>query len=391
MQKEEAASHRINQSCMTNTLRTEIYRLIRNGNGQTAGAIESLTERSRVTVSRRLAELLERDLIRHSDRAPSSGGRPSRIYRINPDWRNVIGIDVGERKSRVTLFDLECRMLDERMLETDLTRPADETIAQLVLACRALVESPLRTGPVVSVGLALPAPIDYGKGMVASPSILFGWEKIAIRERLEKQLGLSVALDNDVNLMCLAEHRLYWPDCQDLIFVKVGTGIGCGMIMHGELLRGAVGISGDIGHIQHTPEPYQLCRCGKTGCVEAHAAGWALARSLSADGHDCIDARDVMALYRAGHPECRKLVNESSRALGTVCADLVAILNPAMLIIGGVLSEAGEAMLAGIRERIYQRCLPLATKRLDIKSARGGDRLGVTGAAILAIGHITLP
>ena len=362
-----------------------IYDLIRRGQARTQREIEALTGLSRGTATQRLNDLLAAALVIEADPIPSEGGRPARGFAVNPSYRNVIGVDIGERLARAALFDLGGTLLDEELFEVDLRRGPEQVLGQITEVASRLRRSPKRSAEVAALGLSLPAPIDFGAGRVAMPSVMPGWEQLAIRDYLAAKLALPVALDNDVNLMCLAEHRRARPGCTDFVFIKAGTGIGCGIITGGQLLRGSVGIAGDIGHIQHSFQPRPLCRCGKEGCTEAHAAGWAIARDLRVLGYDCWDARDVMDLWYRGEPEALAVLNRGSRVLGKVTADLVAMLNPEALVIGGQLARAGEAMLAGVRELIYQRCLPLATERLTISLAQGGEDLGVEGAAILAI------
>ncbi|PZX12377.1 glucokinase [Palleronia aestuarii] len=340
---------------------------------------------SRGTVSQRIAALLASSLLREGAPAASDGGRPARSYEVNPDYRNLIGVDLGEHVGRACLLDLHGRILDQTHFALDLRADPEITLRHVVEASQALSLSNARTAPVAALGLAVPAPVDVASGHVVKPSVMYGWENLDIREWITRQTGLTVVIDKDVNLMCLAEHRLSWPSCENFAFIKIGTGIGCGIITGGNLLRGVSGTAGDLGHIQHRLQPYHLCRCGKKGCTEAHAAGWALARDLRAKGFDCEDARDVMRLWTNGEPEALKLIHMSSRVLGKVSADLVAMINPEVLVIGGQLAATGEAMLAGVRELIYQRCLPLATQNLDIRLARNSTDLAVCGAAFFAM------
>ncbi|MFV0491285.1 MAG: ROK family protein [Pseudorhodobacter sp.] len=372
---------------MTAFPRNPIFHLLSRGAARTGKEIEAVTGESRVTVTQKIATLMEAGLIVIHGHAASDGGRRARTYTINPHHRNLIGIDIGEKMARICLFDLSYGFLDERLLSLDLRADPEIALTALEDHARDLIQSPAATAPVVACGIGFPAPVDQRLGRVAAPSVMYGWEGLDLRRALRERLGLPVAIDNDVNLMCLAEYRLHRNDCRTFVFIKAGTGIGCGIINEGHLLRGAFGASGDIGHIQHTEPPISLCRCGKEGCVESQAAGWAIARDLTALGLPANDARDVMALYHRAEPECLKAINRSSRAIGTVAADLVAILNPDMIVLGGQLAISGEAMLAGIRERIYRKCLPLATERLQIRTGSLDERLGATGAAMLAMEH----
>nr|WP_272213192.1 ROK family protein [Marinicella sp. W31]MDC2879141.1 ROK family protein [Marinicella sp. W31] len=162
-----------------------------------------------------------------------------------------------------------------------------------------------------------------------------------------------------------------------------GTGIGSGLIADGHLYHGAKGASGDIGHIQLNREKVPLCRCGKVGCLEAHAAGWAIARELRANGFEAEDAHDVVRLIDQHVPEAIGLLREAGRAIGEVVAGVVCILSPRTIRVGGTLAAEQEYLVAVLRERVYQRCLPLATNNLIIEATSTSEIGCLTGAAIL--------
>jgi predicted NBD/HSP70 family sugar kinase len=200
-----------------------------------------------------------------------------------------------------------------------------------------------------------------------------------------------VLVDNDVNIMALGEHWTNWRDTDHLLFVKVGTGIGSGIVAGRAIHRGAEGAAGDIGHIRVGGHDDVTCRCGNTGCLEAVAGGRALARRLSEIGIEAQDSRDVVRLVRAGEPPAVRMVREAGRSLGEVLAASVNFFNPAVIVIGGDVAEAHEQLLAGVREVVYQRSLPLATRHLRVVPSALGDRAGVTGAAVMVIEHILSP
>jgi predicted NBD/HSP70 family sugar kinase len=217
-----------------------------------------------------------------------------------------------------------------------------------------------------------------------------GWHDYPIRDRFVEAYGVPVLVDNDVNIMALGEHWVMTPAVSDFLFVKVGTGIGSGLILGGSLQRGALGAAGDIGHVMAGGADV-LCRCGNVGCLEASAGGAALARGLAAKGHATSNGRDVVALVRAGNHDAIQAVREAGRLLGRVLASTVNLLNPAMIMIGGDLAQAGEQLLAGVREVVYQRSTALATSTLQIKAATLGDRAGITGAAAMVIENVLAP
>ncbi|MEP0323987.1 ROK family protein, partial [Bauldia litoralis] len=238
---------------------------------------------------------------------------------------------------------------------------------------------------VLGIGLSLPAPVDFAAGRVVGPSIMTGWDDFDIRGWLTARLGIEAVADNDVNLLALHQHRRNWRRVENFFFVKAGTGIGSGIFAGGSIYRGADGASGDIGHIQLASSEGPLCRCGKLGCVEARAAGWAIARDLRAQGIEAEDAKDVVALTELNRPEAVTLVRQSGRIIGEAISDTVSILNPSVIVVGGTLARTRDHLLSGIKELVYQRCLPLATRKLQIALARPDVHDGLYGAALLTI------
>jgi predicted NBD/HSP70 family sugar kinase len=200
-----------------------------------------------------------------------------------------------------------------------------------------------------------------------------------------------VLVDNDVNIMARGEHWMHWREIDHLLMIKVGTGIGCGIVAGGEIHRGARGAAGDIGHIRATAREDVVCRCGNIGCLEAVAGGQALAARLAETGLDASHSRDVVRLVRAGDATAVRMVRDAGRTLGEVLAGTVNFFNPAVIVVGGDIAEAHAQLLAGVREGIFSRSLPLATRDLRIVPSRLSDRAGVIGAAIMAVEHILAP
>ncbi|MEZ5833240.1 MAG: ROK family transcriptional regulator [Dongiaceae bacterium] len=363
-----------------------ILALILSRQAATRPDIERVSGLSRATVAHRLDELLETGLIAESTERQPSGGRPARILKLNETFALTLAADIGESVTRVAITDLGPRIVAEQTVAIDVASGPLPILEEIARCSRALLKRMgRRASEVLGIGLSLPAPVDHAGGRVVGPSVMRQWDNFDIRGWLEKALGIDALVDNDVNLMALSEHRRFWPSADHFFFVKAGTGIGSGIVTHGQVYRGGRGASGDIGHIQFDAPQAPLCRCGKLGCVEARAAGWAIARDLRAIGLDGQNARDVMALLDRGTPECIQRIREAGRVLGEVLADVVSILNPTTIVIGGTLAQAGEHLISGIREMIYQRCLPLAIEGLSIHTACSDDRAGILGAAQLVI------
>ncbi len=249
----------------------------------------------------------------------------------------------------------------------------------------------LGQGFLVAVSLSMPTPVDFKRGRVVGPSVLYGWDDFDIVSWLGRHYKAPIYVENDVNLMTIYEHRHNFPRVDDMIFIKAGTGIGSGIIAGGKIFRGAQGAAGDIGHIQFNSPDAPLCRCGKLGCVEARAGGWAIARDLAEKGLQAETARDVIALVEMQKPEAIMLLRRAGQTIGEVASDVVSILNPSLIVVGGMLARGGDFLLSGIRELVYQRCLPLATGELKIMLAEPKTDSALIGAAHLVLDDVFSP
>ncbi|WP_332302784.1 ROK family transcriptional regulator [Rhizobium sp. GR12] len=364
----------------------QILSLVGSGRARSRSLLTDLSGLSRATVHQKLGNLIDAGLIRETEETLPSGGRPTRTLDINRDFAVVLCADIGEQHIRVALTDLRPTILGEISETFDILRGPTVVLEWIEQQFEVLLATAGKTASdVMGIGIGLPAPVDYANGRVVGPSVLVGWDNFEIREHLEQKFGVPVYAENDVNLLALSDHRLRRPAVSEMVFVKIGTGIGSGIITEGRLYRGAQGAAGDIGHIQFAREPAPLCRCGKVGCVEARAAGWAIARELREEGIEAQNARDITKLVRAGQPLAIHLVRESGRILGEVMTSLVSILNPEMIVIGGTLATLDDHLLAGVRELVYKRSLPLATRDLEIVISPPDPDAGIVGAAFLVV------
>jgi len=243
---------------------------------------------------------------------------------------------------------------------------------------------------VQGIGIGLPGPVDFANGMAVNPPIMAGWHLFPVAEHCRAIYEVPVLVDNDVNIMALGEHWVMEPKVNNLIFIKVGTGIGSGLILGGVLHRGAKGAAGDIGHITTTNEGV-VCLCGNRGCLEATAGGAAIAAHLRELGLEPSDTRDIVALVEEGNADAIQSVRKAGRLIGQVLASTVNLLNPDLIVVGGDMAKAEPHLLAGIREVVYQRSTTLSTTDLQISPSSLGDRAGITGAAAMVIENIFAP
>lgn len=366
--------------------------LIRRGKATTRAELVHATGLARSTVSQRIELLIAAGFVTAVGEAPSTGGRPPVVLGFNPHLGVVLVADLGATHSRLAVTNLAGQAIIERSLEMDI---GDGPVSVLGSVERSFIEMLAETATpdrdVQGVGIGVPGPVEFAAGRAVNPPIMPGWDGYPIRDRFVDRYRVPVLVDNDVNIMALGEHWAMDAPPDDLLFVKVGTGIGSGLILGGSLHRGAQGAAGDLGHVQVTTDEEALCRCGNTGCLEATAGGRALAQRLAAKGFPTKNSRDVVALVRAGDPQAIQAVREAGRLIGRVVASTVNLLNPAMIVIGGDVADSGEQLLAGIREIVYRRSTALSTSRLQIISSTLGDRAGIIGAAALIIEHVLHP
>jgi predicted NBD/HSP70 family sugar kinase len=244
---------------------------------------------------------------------------------------------------------------------------------------------------VAGVGIGVPGPVEFATGRPTRPPIMPGWDGFDVPAFMAVRLDAPVLVDNDVNLMALGEFDGAWRDVSHLLFVKVATGIGAGIVADGVLNRGAQGSAGDLGHVRAAGDSDAPCTCGNVGCLEAVAAGPAIASRLRDGGLDVTTTAGVVQLVRDGNASAVRAVRDAGRDIGAVLATCVNILNPSVIVIGGQLAEAGEHLLAGVREVVYHRSPALSTQHLRISPSRTGAHAGVRGASAMVIDSVLSP
>jgi predicted NBD/HSP70 family sugar kinase len=369
-----------------------MLRMIRDGEAVTRADLARRTGLARSTVAQRVDALLAQQLVYEAGGSESTGGRPPTVLAFNHDAGVVLVADLGATHSRVAVSDLAGQPLAEMTQDIDIGL-GPETVLEWVREqfVKLLRKAERSAGDVRGIGLGVPGPVAFHSGQPVSPPIMPGWDGFSVPGWFAEHYDVPVLVDNDVNIMALGEHWVHWRTVENLLFIKVGTGIGCGIVAGGHIHRGAQGAAGDIGHIRLSHQDDVVCRCGNIGCLEAVAGGRALAERLTAAGSEASTSRDVVELVRAGNPVATRLVRESGRHLGEVLASAVNFFNPSVIVIGGDLGGVHEQLLAGVREVTFRRSLPLATGNLRTVPSELGDRAGAIGAAIMVIEHVLSP
>lgn len=346
-----------------------------------------LTGLSRTTVATVVADLQERGLVREGqDEQVSGRGRPPVMLSLDASAGAVIGIGFGHRHVRVAVADLASRVLAEEAVEFDVDHDGVGALDLAAeLASEAIEHAGVERDRIVGAGVGLPGPVDRRTGLISTPVIMQGWDGVHAGRELARRLDLHVEVDNDANLGALGEVAYgAGRGLTDVVYVKVATGLGAGLVLGGRLHTGSIGIAGEIGHVTVAPEG-ALCACGNRGCLQTVAAAPTLLAQLrGAHGAD-LALRDLLDLVSAGDWAARRAVADSGRAIGRVLGDICNCLNPQAVIVGGELSAAGEPLLAGIREGIDRHALPSAAQAVDVRPGVLGDRAEVLGALSLVI------
>ncbi|MCA1194578.1 ROK family protein [Saccharopolyspora sp. 6V] len=373
---------------------------LRFGGAQAAAELAAQVSLSRSKIGQELARLQELGFVERAGKAASRGGRRSGLVQLSRRLR-FVGIDIGATSLDVGVTDGLLDLVAHTSEGIEIKDGPDAVLGRavdVVEEMRAAGHLPGLHG----VGIGVPGPVSFRDGFTVSPPIMPGWDRYPVREYFAQRLGVPALVDNDVNLMALGEmYRGLGRSVPDFLFVKIGTGIGCGIITGNRVLRGSNGSAGDIGHIAvHDTGP--VCGCGRTGCLEAWFSGASLSRDATAlarsgespelrellAGRDVLTAHDVGTAMRHGDPLALGLVREGARRLGTVLAGLVNFANPAMIVVGGGVAGLGHPLLAEVRSELYRRSTPLATSSLPIALSELGGTAGVVGAAGLISDHV---
>jgi predicted NBD/HSP70 family sugar kinase len=376
----------------TTTSAGDIYALIRHRRDITRTEIGQLTGLSRTAVSARVTALTARGLVIESEHAPSTGGRPATFLTFNADAGIVLSAAIGRSRTRLAVCNLAGEILAASDIDQEPGLGPDDLMPDVVKRLDALLEdSGRRDDRIYGVGLSLPGTVDQQRGGSLDSPVMSGWDGVPLPPYFRELTDAPVILDNDANVIALAERRGDRQAYDDLLVLKASTGIGAGIIAGGELQRGAVQAAGEFGHNKTPAAAGVPCRCGDTGCLEAIAGGWALVRALQRGGRSAGHLRDVVELANSGDADARRMIRDSGRHVGEVLAGAVNLLNPAVLVVAGDMAGAYDIFVAGLRETLYGNATALATRVLQVVPSTYGDRSGVIGSATMVLNDVLSP
>jgi glucokinase-like ROK family protein len=378
---------------------------VRNGAATTRPEVAHLTGLGRNVVTQRVSQLVSAGLLAEGMLGRSTGGRAPRELRFRAEAGAILVAELGATSIEVARSDLAGTLTQLHSEPADVTDGPEQVLTRVAQLFQKIVEDLPADISVWGVGLGLPGPVEFETGRPVSPPIMPGWDGYDVRGFFSSRFHAPVWVDNDVNVMALGELRGgLAAGHRDVVFVKVGSGIGAGLISRGALHRGAQGCAGDIGHMA-VGDGALRCRCGQLGCLEAHAGGFALARDgyelgrsgaspllaqVVAEGRE-VSAETVVHAAQRGDLAARELVTGSAHLVGEALARIVNFFNPSLILVGGGVASAGELYLAEVRRSVHTRSLPLATRSLRVEQSPLADCSGLRGAAFMVVDELLSP
>jgi glucokinase-like ROK family protein len=383
----------------------EVIRALRRSTQTSRAEIAHITGWSRAKTSQEVNTLIEKGFLVEVGEGISNGGRKPRLLHFNKDIGYIVGVDIGATSIEVALADVNGSILRRVAEAADVRQPPEELLGRCSLLILDLVLTQgIRPEQILGIGVGVPGPVDFTRGVLVAPPLMPDWENYPIRNFFKETFQSAfVVVDNDVNIMALGEQRS--GDAADLdhfLMIKIGTGIGCGIMAAGKIHRGSDGCAGDIGHIC-VDKQGPICRCGNRGCLEAMAAGPAIAEKamqaardgkselllkMMENNHGVLTPEHVNTACREGDEAALEIIRASGQMIGDVLAGLVNFFNPSHIFIGGGIANFGNHLLIAIKRAVLRRSLPLATTNLAISFSRSGPDAGVIGAIMLALEYL---
>lgn len=378
---------RLPETPLTDDTERTVLHLVKSGHARSRTRIAHLAGLSPSTVAGRVERLIASGYLREAGQGASSGGRRPRHLEINPDKGVVCVIDLGATHATVGLFTFSGELIEQKTETIDIADGPSAIIAWASEQARSFATYQASRRPLMGIALAVPGPVDARTNRLISPSRMPGWNGVDAQTELERVSGLPAVVGNDANLAALGEARLRHESPNHMVYVKVGSSIGCGVVVDGKLYQGYQGVAGDISHISVPHAEQVLCTCGRRGCLDAVAGGRALVHSLQDEGVSVASSSDVVKLARDAHPRATSLLRQAGEQVGGVLVSIMNFFNPRSLVLGGTLGSS-EAFMAGLQSAIYAECLPMVTGELLITTSTAKESAGIRGGAVALLDYV---
>lgn len=359
---------------------------------------------SRSAVDIKLDFLLKFKLLMQGKLLDSTGGRAPREVRFNQNAGYVLVIEMGATEGMIGISDLAGNVLESSNVNFDISDGPQKVLRAMQTVISKIISK--HGNKLWGIGIGLPGPVEYASGMLIAPPIMPGWDRFPVREYLEEKYKVPVWVDNEVNLMALGESRAgAGREMHSIVYIKIGTGIGGGLVYKGQLLHGESGSAGDIGHLKANSESTIVCRCGKRGCLEALAGAPAILHeafriaknnesnylSTALKSKKNIDIELLAQAILAGDSKSIQIANDAGGLVGSAIAQILFLFNPSKVIIGGRVSALGNELLSSIRRTVYEEASALSTRNLSIEISNISHEVGLKGAGYMVLEELIKP
>jgi glucokinase-like ROK family protein len=378
-----------------------IIGILRRNHQTSRAEITAITNWSKAKTSQEVTSLIAKGYLVEVGDGVSQGGRKPRLIQINSKLGFIAGIDIGATSIEIALADTTGTILQRTTEPADVRMPPEVVMGRCSeLILQMTIKQGIHPKQILGIGIGVPGPVNFTRGVLVAPPLMPDWEDYPIRDFFQNTFSSAlVVVDNDVNIMALGEQRANGSgEIDHFLVIKIGTGIGCGIMASRKIHRGSDGSAGDIGHIC-VDKNGPICRCGNRGCLEAMAAGPAIAENAMLAAQDgksdlllemmqanngVLTPEDVNAACREGDEAALGIIRASGQMIGDVLAGLVNFFNPSHIFIGGGITNFGNHLLIAIKRAVLRRSLPLATQHLAINFSHTGADAGILGAITLA-------
>ncbi|MBJ2122448.1 ROK family transcriptional regulator [Arthrobacter sp. MSA 4-2] len=357
--------------------------LIRSTGGLSRQQLLAATGMSRATLYERLDALVRRGLVYEAEPLEATGGRRSRKIRFDDRGRVILAFALGQTHATVSVTDTGGRQLRTRTLAHRISESADTVLGPLLAAGAELLEqetSEILTG----VGVSVPSPVEAATGHVVHSTTIPGWPPDAVVAAMSGRWPVPLVIENDARTAALGERR---TDAETLVYIKVATGIGCGIVVDGSILHGAHGAAGDIGHIRVAPNG-PVCSCGRHGCLATFSSGRSLGLKLGPAGYPTLP--EISAAARRDEPVVIDALTAAADVLGRALATTVTTINPDRLVLGGTIGVL-PAFVDQVRERVMSDVVGRIAKGLTVEGGAAGDDAALEGLTTLVMRKVFAP
>jgi predicted NBD/HSP70 family sugar kinase len=372
--------------------RVRVLQALTDNPGLSRADLVARTGLARATVGSVVYDLIGAGIVQETvDTSPAGAraGRPPQLLALVPTAAYAVGLDVGHDHVRAVLTDVEGTSRWDATETLAVDDHPDRALGVAVeLIDRAVAATGVHRSKILGVGMGIACPVDASSGELYADGIMPGWVGVTPTELLAERTGLAVRIVNDANAAVLAERRFGAArDCADVIYLRLSSGIGAGVVCDGRMLLGRYGLAGELGHVPVEPQG-AVCRCGNRGCLETVASPGAIAGLLATSWGRPVSTTDLADLLRAGDRGALRAVEDAGEAVGRALALVVTLLNPALIVIGGDLLTAGETLFDPIRRTLARNTMSSHARSLRIVPSDLGDSAGVRGAAALVLDSV---